>query len=182
MKFVVFAGALRKDSSNKKFAREALRLVKELGEDGEFLDLKDYPMPPYDGDIEESTGVPETTKALSKKIAAADAIILSTPEYNGGIPGTLKNVIDWLSRDKPVSLTNKHLLMLAASPGAFGGIRVLWHSRQTYDALNIHVFPGNMGLSNAYQAFDEQGKLKDEKTAERLKDLLKQFIAHVKKA
>ena len=69
MKLLVFAGALRTDSCNKKFAREAARLVSEAGHEAEFLDLKDYPMPVYDGDIEAASGVPETTKALSKKIA-----------------------------------------------------------------------------------------------------------------
>jgi len=163
MKLLIFAGSLRADSCNKKFAREALRLLKESGIDGEFLDLKDYPIPVYDGDIEATSGIPKTINQLGKKISSADALIVSTPEYNGGIPGILKNVVDWLSREKPVSLTNKHLLLLAASPGALGGIRSLWHSRQPFEALGVHVFPGMMGLPNAYNAFDDQGKLKEEK-------------------
>lgn len=179
MKLLVFAGSLRADSCNKKFAREALRLLPETGAEGEFLDLKDYPMPVYDGDIEAASGVPESTKKLGQKIAAADALIISTPEYNGSIPGPLKNVIDWLSRDKPVSLENKHLLLLAASPGALGAVRSLWHTRQPFEVLGVHVFPGMMGLPGAYSAFDEQGKLKDEKTAARLKGTLEQFIKHV---
>ena len=181
MKLLTFAGSLRTDSCNKKFAREALRLAKEAGAEGEFIDLKNYAMPVYDGDIESATGIPETTVVLGKKIAAADALIISTPEYNGSIPGILKNVIDWLSRDKPVSLTGKHLLLLAASPGALGGIRSLWHSRQPFEVLGVHVFPDMMALPNAYNAFDEQGKLKDEKTIQRLKTTLDQFIKHVGK-
>lgn len=181
MKLLVFAGALRTDSSNKKFAREAARLVKEGGHDAEFLDLKDYPMPPYDGDIEAATGLPETTKALSKKIAAADGIILSTPEYNASIPGMLKNVIDWLSRDKPMSFAGKHLLLLAASPGALGGTRVLWHARQPFEQLGVHVYPGMMGLGDAFNAFDGDGKLKDEKKLAQLKALVDPFLAHIKR-
>lgn len=180
MKLLVFAGALRMDSCNKKFAREALRLAKEAGMEGEFIDLKEYPMPPYDGDIEATTGVPESAKKLGKKIAEADALVVSTPEYNGSIPGVLKNVIDWLSRDKPVSLTGKHLLLLAASPGALGGIRSLWHTRQPLEVLGVHVFPSMLGLSDAYHAFDDQDTLKDEKMTARLRDLLGQFIGHVK--
>jgi chromate reductase len=181
MKLLVFAGALRTDSCNKKFAREAARLVTEAGHEAEFLDLKDYPMPVYDGDIEAATGVPETTKALSKKILGADGVILSTPEYNASIPGALKNVIDWLSRDKPVALTGKHLLLLAASPGALGGTRALWHTRQPFELLNVHVYPNMMGLNDAYNAFDSDGKLKDEKTAGRLKALIDPFLAHIKR-
>src|SRR5262249_4256736 len=149
--------------------------------DGEFLDLKEYPMPVYDGDIEASSGIPQTTSALGKKITAADAIIISTPEYNGSIPGIFKNVIDWLSRDKPVSLNGKHLLLLAASPGALGGTRSLWHSRQPLEVVGMHVFPSMMGLPDAYHAFDEQGKLKDAKTTQKLKTLIEQFITHVKR-
>ena len=67
MKLLIFAGALRADSCNKKFAREALRLARELGADGEFIDLKDYPMPVYDGDIETASGIPAGTAALGKK-------------------------------------------------------------------------------------------------------------------
>ena len=179
MKILTFAGSLRTDSCNKKFAREALRLAKEAGAEGEFIDLKDYPMPVYDGDIETNSGIPETTVALGKKIAAADAIIISTPEYNGSIPGILKNALDWLSRDKPVTITGKHLLLLAASPGAWGGIRALWHSRQPFEVLGVHVYPDMIALPNAYNMFDEQGKLKDEKTIQRLKTTLEQFIKHV---
>lgn len=180
MKLLVFAGSLRADSCNKKFAREVLRLAKSSSADGEFLDLRDYPMPVYDGDIEAASGIPQTTAALGKKIAAADAVVISTPEYNGSIPGILKNAVDWLSREKPVSLEGKHLLLLAASPGMLGGVRSLWHSRQPFEVLGVHVFPGMMGLPNAYNAFNEQGELKDEKTMQKLKILLDQFITHVK--
>ncbi len=182
MNLLIFAGSLRADSCNKKFAREALRLAKEAGVEGEFLDLKDYPMPPYDGDIEAASGIPETTIRLGKKIASADALLISTPEYNGSIPGVLKNVVDWLSREKPVSLTGKHLLLLAASPGALGGIRSLWHSRQPLEALGVHVFPGMMGLPNAYNAFDGQGQLKEDKTLQNLRKTLDQFIKHVSRS
>lgn len=180
MKLLIFAGSLRSDSCNKKFAREAVRLAKEAGAEAEFIDLRDYPMPVYDGDIETSSGIPAGTAALGKKILAADALVISTPEYNGSIPGILKNVIDWLSREKPVSLEGKHLLLLAASPGRLGGVRSLWHTRQPLEVLGVHVFPGMMGLPDAYNAFDEQGKLKDEKTAAQLKKTVEQFIKHVR--
>ncbi len=180
MKLLVFAGSLRADSCNKKFAREALRLAKEAGAEAEFIDLKDYPMPVYDGDIETSAGIPENTVKLGEKIRTADALIISTPEYNGGIPGVLKNVVDWLSREKQVSLTGKHLLLLAASPGALGGIRSLLHSRIPFEMLSVHVFPDKVGLPNAYSAFDEQGRLKDEKILKRLRSTVGKFIAHVK--
>jgi NAD(P)H-dependent FMN reductase len=179
MKILIFAGALRKDSLNKKFAREAQRLAGEIGgHEIELLDLKDYPMPVYDGDIEVESGLPDATKKLGEKISAADAIILSTPEYNGSIPGILKNVIDWLSRAKPVSLENKPLLLIAASPGALGGVRSLWQTRIPLEVVGVHVYPEMLGLPRAHEAFDENGRLKDEKMAERLKILIGKFLKH----
>ena len=179
MKLLIFAGALRADSANKKLAREALRLAQEIGAEGEFIDLKDYPMPLYDGDIETGTGIPQTTKDLGEKVLAADALVIATPEYNASMPAVLKNTIDWLSRLRPMPLNNKPLLLLAASPGALGGIRVLWHARQPLEALNMHVFPGMMGLGDAYNAFDADGRLKDEKNRTRLHDTLTNFLKHV---
>jgi chromate reductase len=182
MKLLYFAGALRADSCNKKFVREAMRLTEaKNAHQAEYIDLKDYPMPPYDGDIEASSGVPESTKRLGEKIAAADALVLSTPEYNGSIPGTLKNIVDWLSRDKPVSLAGKPLLLLAASPGALGGVRSLWHTRVPFEVIGVHVFPNMMGLPNAYNAFDEQGHLKEEKTIKQLQKLLDDYLQHIER-
>lgn len=182
MKVLFFAGALRADSCNKKFVKEARRLVETKGGfETTYADLKDFPMPPYDGDIEASTGIPDTTKKLGALITAADALIVSTPEYNGSIPGILKNVIDWLSRDKPVSLAGKPLLLLAASPGALGGVRSLWHTRIPFEVLGVHVFPNMMGLPNAYNAFDEQGYLKEEKPAAQLQKLLDDYLGYLQK-
>lgn len=178
MKLLIFAGSLRTDSCNKKFAREAERLAGEAGAQTEFIDLKDYPMPPYDGDIEAGPGIPESTKQLAAKIAAADAVVLSTPEYNGSIPGILKNVVDWLSRVKPNPLGGKHLLLLAASPGALGGVRSLWHTRQPFEVLGTHVFPMMQGLPNAYEAFDAQGRLKEAKPLDNLRKLVGQFLEY----
>lgn len=180
MKLLFFAGSLRADSCNKKFVRAAMRMIESGGDShkAEYLDLKDYPMPPYDGDIEDSAGIPETTKLLGKKITAADALIISSPEYNGAIPGVLKNVIDWLSRESQVSLVGKQLLLLGASPGALGGTQGLWHTRVPFEKLGTHVYPGMMGLPDAYNAFDAQGNLKDAKTAQRLKRLLSQYLAY----
>lgn len=180
MKILFFAGSLRKDSSNKKFVREAMRLAANANMEMEYIDLKEYPMPPYDGDIETGSGIPASTQALGKKISEADALIIATPEYNGSIPGILKNVLDWLSREKPVSLAGKHLLLLAASPGALGGVRSLWHTRVPFEVLGVHVFPDMMGLPDAYNSFDEKGNLKDEKTAIKLQSLLDKFANHIR--
>jgi chromate reductase len=183
MKILIFAGSLRRDSMNKKFAREAQRLLSARpGVATEFVDLQPLGIPVYDGDIEEASGVPVGVQGLAGLILAADALVISTPEYNGSIPGILKNTIDWLSRLKPVSLTGKPILLLAASPGALGGVRSLWHTRQPFEVLGAHVFPEMMGLPLAHAAFDEKGGLKDAKVVERLSGLLDRFLAHARRA
>jgi len=178
MKLTVFAGSLRRDSLNKRFAREAARLLSARGHAADFVDLQPLAIPVYDGDVEAASGVPAGAQELSRRIAAADALVVSTPEYNGSIPGALKNTIDWLSRLKPVTLAGKPLLLLAASPGALGGVRSLWHSRQPFEVLGAHVFPDMLGLPRAHEAFDDAGRLKDAATLERLQGLLDRFAAH----
>lgn len=182
MNILVFAGSLRKDSFNKKFAREAARVLEESGHKTEFLDLKDYPMPVYDGDIEAAEGLPENTKKLSAKLKEADAIVISVPEYNYSIAGPFKNVIDWVSRDRPVAIAGKHILLLATSIGPFGGIRGLWQTRIPLEGLGAYVFPGMMPLAFGDKAFDEDGKLKEERSQGELAKLLKQFTDHAAKA
>jgi chromate reductase, NAD(P)H dehydrogenase (quinone) len=181
MKIALFAGALRRDSLNKKLAREAARLAAARGHAVDFIDLQPFALPVYDGDIE-AAGMPAAVGELSKRLLAADALIVSTPEYNGSIPGSLKNTIDWLSRVKPVAFADKPLLLLAASPGALGGVRSLWHTRQPFEVLGAHVFPDMLGVPKAHEAFDEAGLLKDPKTVERLQGLLDRFLARAARA
>lgn len=178
MKVLSFAGSLRTESANKKLAREAVRLlVRHASVRAEYADLKDYPMPIYDGDEEQAQGIPAAVARLGVKIAEADALIIATPEYNGSISSVLKNAVDWTSRVRPMPIAGKHLLLLSASPGGWGGIRGLWHSRVPFEALGAHVFPQMMSVPNAGSAFDEVGQLSGER-APQLQALLTAFTGH----
>ena len=177
MKVLLFAGSLRTNSVNKQLARESARLLATFSVPAEFIDLKDYPAPIYDGDDEQDGGVPNAMVRLGSRIAAAEARIIATPEYNGGISGVLKNAVDWISRLKPMPLAGKHLLLLGASPGGWGGIRGLWHSRVPFEALGVHVFPQMMSVAAAASAFDEAGHLQGERL-QQLQNLLAGFTAH----
>lgn len=178
--YLVIAGSLRQDSFNKKLAREAVRVLGEQARaTAEFADLRDYPMPVYDGDIQNTQGFPDAVKALAEKIEKAAGLVIASPEYNGGISGVLKNALDWLSRLKPMPLAEKHTLLLSASPGALGGVRGLWHTRVPLEAMAMHVFPTMMGLPGADKAFDDAGRLVAEKPAAQLRDLIQKFSAFV---
>jgi NAD(P)H-dependent FMN reductase len=178
MKILAFAGSLRRVSVNKKLVREALCVLAEHSlARAEFADLKDYPMPLYDGDREQNEGIPDAVAKLGARIAEADALIVATPEYNGSISSVLKNTIDWVSRLKPMPIAGKHLVLLSASPGGWGGVRGLWHSRVPLEALGAHVFPQMMSLPTAGSAFDAAGRLTGA-PAQQLQNLLHAFAAH----
>jgi NAD(P)H-dependent FMN reductase len=176
VKILIFAGSLRKDSLNKKLCLHVKTCLSKIsGIEAEFLDLAPLEIPVYNGDDEVAKGLPQGVQTLCDKISAADALVVSTPEYNGSIPGVLKNAIDWVSRKKPNPLAKKKLLLLAASPGALGGVRSLWHTRVPFEALGCYVSPDMLGLSKAHEAFSESGTLRDEKISQQLDLILKTF-------
>jgi len=182
-KILMMAMSLRKDSYNKKLIQNVQRILstEKTIYHLELLSFNDFPMPMYDGDIESQSGLPDAVKKLGQKIAEADALIFSTPEYNGGIPGTFKNAIDWVSRISPMPWPDKNMLLIGASPGSLGAIRSLAHSRVPLESIGVFVYPEMFGLSHAAQAFDEKGNLKDQATEERLKKLLLKFQNHISK-
>jgi chromate reductase len=174
MKFLLFAGSLRKASLNRKLLAVAAELIKKSNIDVHIQDLTVLSFPVYSDDIEQK-GIPEGVKTLAKVVTEADAIVISSPEYNGGMSGVLKNTLDWVSRVPPMPWKGKPLLLLAASPGALGGTRGLWHGRVPFEVTGALVYPEMFGLPKADQAFDDAGNLKDPKTQERLNGLLENF-------
>ena len=163
-----FAGSARADSVNKKLIRTATKIARELGHTVDLLDLADYSIPLYNGDLEAEQGQPKAATAIRNKLIACDTIMISTPEYNGGITPLLKNVIDWVSRDekgKPslISLKEKRYILLSASPGRGGGERALAMLRSIVEYVGGTVMQPTFSLRKAYDAFDEAGKMKEPK-------------------
>ncbi|MFG1478054.1 NADPH-dependent FMN reductase [Xanthobacter sp. V4C-4] len=136
MKWVVLVGSIRKGSYNAAIAR-ALGGIAPAGVNVEVLPSIAL-LPLYDGDIE-AAGIPAPVSALSQAIAAADALVIVTPEYNYSIPGGLKNAIDWLSRVPEKPLKGKPTLLQSASMGGFGGARAQYHLRQVLVCLDVPV-------------------------------------------
>lgn len=182
MRIFLFAASLRKDSYNKILIRIAADIVKKMGNHCvELHEFNEFLMPLYDGDLEVEKGLPKTAKSLGEKIKAADAIIISSPEYNGSIPGTLKNALDWVSRIKPVPLLKKQIFLMGASPGKLGAVRGNLHTRVPFHILGSHVFPDYFGVAFADEAFDSTGNFKDSKQYESLKKMLESFIFYAEK-
>lgn len=129
-KILVFAGSTREKSFNKRLALAAANQAKALGAAVTLVDLRDYPMPLYDGDLEEKEGLPEATVRLKAIMKDHDGWLIACPEYNSSITAVLKNTIDWCSRPAEgetmlAAFTGKVVGLLGASPGALGGMRAL---------------------------------------------------------
>ena len=118
----------------------------------------------------EAASFPAAALELKKRMIAADAILIASPEYNGSISGALKNAIDWASRPREgeaslACFKGKVVGLLAASPGAIGGLRGLRHVRQIMTQLHSVVIPQEFALGTAHAAFDDDGNIKDERSA-----------------
>lgn len=181
-KILAIAGSLRKDSVNKKIAKAALKAAEADGAEVEFIDLADYPMPLYDGDIETAKGIPENGLRLKAKMEEADGFIFASPEYNSSFSAALKNVIDWASRqkdqsDKPLSsFKGKTALLLSASPGALGGLRGLVHLRSLLGNIGVYVLPDQKAFSDSFNLFDHDGRFKEAKDQEAVDRLAKTLV------
>lgn len=176
-KILAFAGSLRRDSFNKKLVKIAIQGAEEIGAKVTHIDLKDYPLPIYDQDIEDSKGLPENAMKLKKLMWEHDGFLLSCPEYNSGISGVLKNVIDWTSRlsnPNEVYLScfiNKAVALLSASPGDLGGLRGLVQVRAIFGNIYSLVLPYQKCISQADRAFSSDNHLKDPKQEKEVKKI-----------
>lgn len=165
-KILAFSGSTRRDSWNRKLIRAAVDATRAAGGDVTLIDLADYPLPLMDEDLEAREGLPANAQRLKALFKAHDALLIASPEYNSSIPPLLKNTIDWVSREWQgesglVPYRNKVAAILAASPGTFGGMRMLPHLRQILNTLGVLVLPGQFSLAHANTAFDaESGALK----------------------
>ena len=172
MKVVAIAGALREGSLNKQLLRLATRVLEQDGVEVDLVDLKKLAIPFYDGDVETASGLPPGAQELVARIAAANGLVIASPEYNFSVPAVLKNAIDWVSRAKPMPLRGKTAALLSASPSLVGGNRGLWVQRMSLESLGTHVHPDMFSLASAHQAFDEGGGLKDEALGRVLHNML----------
>jgi chromate reductase len=181
MKIFMMAASTRKDSVNKKLIHQAAQYAQtQSGIEIDFAEFNDFELPLYDGDLNVAIGLPPKATEFINRINSADAIIISSPEYNFSIPGTLKNLIDWVSRASPMPWTGKQILLMSASPSLVGGNRGLWHTRVPLECCGAFVFPDMFSLSSAYSAFKENGELQDAALQKRLHTNIQAFLDYLR--
>lgn len=153
LRVLVFAASLRADSLNHTLAALAGRVAAEHGATVDLASMREFDVPAYDGDLEVAQGIPDGARELHRRLTASDAFIIASPEYNGSMPGVLKNLIDWTSRFRPQPFDGRHGLLLSASPSLVGGNRGLWALRVPFEHMGTRIYPDMFSLSMAHKAF-----------------------------
>jgi NAD(P)H-dependent FMN reductase len=167
-RILAFAGSTRAESFNKRLIRIAVAGAQKAGADVTLIDLRDFALPLYDGDLEAREGLPADARKLKDLFLANQGLLISAPEYNSSITAVLKNAIDWVSRpvagEAPLNcFEGKVAALMSASPGALGGLRGLVHLRALLQNIRVMTIPDQVAIPNAGEAFAADGSLKDAK-------------------
>ena len=163
----VISGSLRAASHNTKLAKFVAGTLAHAGNvDIDFISLTELDLPMFSEDLE-AKEFPAAAIEFKARMIACDGFLIASPEYNGSFSGALKNAIDWASRPREgeaslACFKGKAAGLLAASPGAIGGLRGLRHVRQVLTQLHTIVVPTEFALGKSHEAFDDSGSLKDE--------------------
>lgn len=171
VRLLAMPGSARTGSWNRRLLSVLVDGARVAGAEVTLFEPREYVMPLYDGDLEAAEGIPPAAARFQTLFAEHDGLLLATPEYNGFFPPLVKNSFDWLSRPLPdgsgrpgtIHVRGKPAGIVAASPGALGGIRSLQHTRQYLSNLGFLVVPDQVGVPRADKAFDEAGRMNDER-------------------
>jgi len=180
LKVLVFAASLKEDSLNDTLAKLAEGILLRHGCRVDFANMREFDAPAYNQDLE--SNIPDSITDFRNRILSNDAFIIASPEYNGSMPGYLKNSIDWVSRFRPQPFNEKHAMVMSASPSMAGGNKGLWQLRVPLEHLGADVFPSMFSLALAHKAFDENGNIADPTLAQRFERTLTSFINLVEAA
>lgn len=164
---LAFAGSVRAGSVNRVLAKAAARGAVAAGADVTWLELKDHPLPLYDGDLEAAEGIPDVAMRLKDIFDAHDALLIGCPEYNSSVTPLLKNTIDWVSR--PVegrpplhAFRGKVAGLVAGSGGALGGLRGLVHVRAILGNIGVLVVPEQRAVPGAPKIIEGEDGVADD--------------------
>ena len=176
LRVLVFAASLRADSLNAKLAALAARIAEQNGAAVEHTSMRDFDVPSFDGDVESAQGMPAGAQELRRRIEENDAFIVSSPEYNGSMPGAFKNLIDWTSRFRPQPFDGRHGLLMSASPSMVGGNRGLWALRMPLEHLGARIYPDMFSLAQAHKAL-VGGDIADPALRARFEKTIESFLS-----
>ncbi len=141
-----------------------------------------FECPSYDEDVHSRSGLPLGAEEFRRRLEASDAFVIASPEYNGSMPGLLKNAIDWVSRHRPQPFNGRHGLLVSASPSMIGGNRGLWALRVPLEHLGARVYPDMFSLAQAHQAFDAEGRIANTHLRDRFERTFVAFLDLVEAA
>ncbi len=176
LKVLVFAASLRAESLNRRLAALAVRVAEQTGATVDHASMRDFDVPSYDGDVEKGEGIPHGAQELRRRLLDCDAFIVASPEYNGSMPGLIKNLIDWTSRFRPQPFDGKQGLLMSASPSMSGGNRGLWSLRMPFEHLGARIYPDMFSLAQAHKAFVD-GDIADSALRGRFDKNLQAFLS-----
>lgn len=163
-RILAFSGSARRESLNRKLLAVVVEAARSVGGEVTLLDLNEYELPLYHGDLEDAKGLPPNAQKLIDLVLGHDALLIASPEYNSQMTPLLKNTIDWMTRADQNPLRGKVAAIVSASPGMFGGVRSMTLARQLLTHLGCHVIPAQCVLPHADKAFDATGRLQDART------------------
>ena len=167
---LVFAGSARRGAFSKQLAAAATTILAEAGAKPTLVDLADFEAPLYNGDLEDSLGIPQSVLDFRRLVATHHGLMIATPEYNGFVTPLLLNMLCWASRPSPGNdfgsvFQAKPVALMAASPGRLGGVRVIPRLHDVLAELGMIPVPGFVTVPAAATAFTDRGRLAGE-TAE----------------
>ena len=179
-KILTFAGSSREESFNKQLAKVAARCAEGAGAEVTVVDLRDFPMPLYCGDLHEEHGVPENAVTFKELMKSHDGFIIASPEYNGSLPGLLKNTIDWATikhgdEARMACFDGKIAGLINASPGMGGG-RVLQQLRAILSSLGTFVLPKHVNVTNCSTHLHGKDTIEDENIQQQLHELSSELV------
>jgi len=165
-RILAFSGSLRKGSFNQQVVNIAADGARKAGAEVTVIHLRDLPLPVYDGDLETESGLPENARTIKELMKAHQGFLIASPENNSTMSAALKNMIDWASRPdgdetQLECFKDKTAVIMAASPGALGGLRGLNHLRAVLTSIGVLVLPDQKALPKVHEALDGDGALTD---------------------
>jgi NAD(P)H-dependent FMN reductase len=183
---LVLAGSRREGALSRRVQTAIAQMLAEQGLQPDVVQPEDLTAPLYDGDIEANEGVPKSIQALNARMAAADALVIVSPEYNAMFPPLLKNTLDWMSRRVSGQLGgavfhHKPALLIATSRGPRGGIRALPHLRFQMAYFEMQVYGPQLGVGDVEQKVSAAGAVTDAALAEEMHTLAAGFAEFCRK-